>query len=274
MLTDIKYILGHNPLFPAFRLKQPEQALEITDRALNFLNVDEGVYQIGYNGKAFCFDNELGVHKVFLHAFEFADRLVTNVEYAEFIQDGGYRSHQLWLADGWDWVNQNEISKPLYWHKIDNEWHEYTLYGLKTLEPNQPVTHISFYEADAFAKWKSKRLLTEFEWEVAAMTYNGPQLEPNFLSSGSSLHPQPASECVQMAGDCWQWTNSAYLPYPYYKQAAGAVGEYNGKFMINQMVLRGGSCATPASHYRHTYRNFFQPDKRWQFTGIRLGGTR
>ncbi len=240
-LTDLKYILGINPLFPIFNKSLLQE--KITQPA-NWITVEEGVYEIGYKGDDFCYDNELGVHKVYIHEFEIADQYVTTGEYLEFMLEGGYTDYRHWLSEGWGWVNEYEIEAPFYWHKKDSKWFRYTLGGLQPVDPDEPITHISLYEADAFARWKGMRLPTEFEWEVAS-----PQLNHGLL---------------------WEWTNSAYLPYPGYQKAPGAIGEYNGKFMINQMVLRGGSVTSPPGHVRPTYRNFFHPDKQWQFTGIRL----
>ncbi|GIU82617.1 MAG: ergothioneine biosynthesis protein EgtB [Acidobacteria bacterium] len=243
LLTDLKYILHQNPLFPAY--KEDFAPEEITEsQKPDFVVIEQGVYEIGFSGKGFCFDNELGRHKVFLHDFSIRNTLVTNAEYLEFMEDGGYRNFNLWHSEGWDWINQNRIEAPLYWHKIDGEWFNFTLSGLRKIKPEAPITHVSFYEASAFAEWKGMRLPTEFEWEVASDLFNW--------------------------GLRWEWTNSAYLPYPFFKKLPGAVGEYNGKFMVNQMVLRGASIATPTDHSRKTYRNFFHPHLRWQFTGIRL----
>jgi ergothioneine biosynthesis protein EgtB len=269
LLTDLKYILGHNPLFPKYKIDLNSNSA--SNSKLDFLSIQAGVYEIGYQGSDFCFDNELGLHKVYLHPFKIANRLITNAEYLEFMEAGAYQKFQYWLGAGWDWVRQNQVKSPLYWHLIDNQWFNYTLSGLQKVNLDEPVTHISFFEADAFARWAGKRLPTEFEWEIACQ-----QLEPSIpqmanLLEMNSLQPIPALKInYQFYGDCWEWTNSAYLPYPYYKQAEGALGEYNGKFMINQMVLRGGSCVTPISHIRPTYRNFFHTHERWQFTGIRL----
>ncbi|MGK7397623.1 MAG: ergothioneine biosynthesis protein EgtB [Candidatus Cyclobacteriaceae bacterium M3_2C_046] len=269
LVTDIKYILGHNPLFPAYHQKENVEAT-IIDKA-NYSEVKEGVYDIGYQGHGFHYDNELGVHKVYIHPFRFSDRLVTNQEYQEFIKDGGYKKFNFWLSEGWEWVKENQKNAPLYWHKVNDTWHQYTLHGLQKLNPAEPVTHVSFYEADAFAAWKGQRLLTEFEWEVAVKQYyQEDQIRGNFVDQ-AIIHPQPhQSGSFQFFGDAWEWTASAYRPYPHYKKPEGAIGEYNGKFMINQMVLRGGSCATPQDHIRPTYRNFFHPHLQWQFTGIRL----
>lgn len=267
LYTDIKYILGHNPLLPAYTT-MPN--IKSNLRKENYVEVREGIYEIGYTGNGFCFDNEKGVHKIFLHAFHYMDRLITNAEYLEFMDAGGYSNPLLWLAEGWDWVKMNNIKSPMYWYYMDNDWHHYTLGGQKKIDHYAPVTHISFYEADAYARWAGKRLLTEFEWEVACkLKHAGIPGEANFADQGI-LEPQSSSH-DQLFGDVWEWTNSAYLPYPWYKQEKGALGEYNGKFMINQMVLRGGSCVTPRDHIRSTYRNFFHADERWQFTGIRLG---
>lgn len=267
LLTDIKYILGGNPLFPALQSSSFETST--CDLTENYLAVAEGIYTVGYEGNDFHFDNEKGVHKVFLHAFRCQDRLITNKEYLEFILAGGYQDVNLWLAEAWDWVKVNGIVAPMYWHLIEGEWYHFTLHGLQKIDLYAPVTHVSFYEAEAYARWRGKRLLTEFEWEVACKMYN-PKAEGTFLESQSYAPKTRNGNYPQFLGDVWEWTNSSYLPYPYFTKAAGAIGEYNGKFMINQMVLRGGSCATPQSHVRNTYRNFFQTNLRWQFTGIRL----
>ena len=242
-LTDLKYTLSINPLFPAYREGfAPEEIIESNESA--FIELKEDVYEMGFEDGGFCFDNELSRHKVYLNDVSISDRLVTNAEFVEFIDAGGYRDFRFWHSEGWDWVGREEIKTPLYWHKQNGEWMHFTLGGLRPLSMDAPVCHISFYEAAAFAEWKGMRLPTEFEWEAV---------------SGSMDW-----------GKRWEWTNSAYLPYPGFSKAPGAVGEYNGKFMINQMVLRGSSVATPAGHSRPTYRNFFHPHLRWQFTGIRL----
>lgn len=242
LLTDIKYILGHNPLFPAYtkdKLSEKESR-----NSAGMIHFSEGIYEIGFQGEGFCFDNELGRHQVFLQDFEIAIHGVTNEEYLEFIESGGYSDFKYWHAEGWDWVKENNAQSPLYWHSIDGEWMQYTLNGLQPLNLEEAVCHVNFYEASAYAAWKGMRLPTEAEWEVAS-----GQLD---------------------WGDRWEWTGSAYLPYPGFKKEIGAVGEYNGKFMINQMVLRGASEATPSGHSRNTYRNFFHTRLKWQFTGIRL----
>jgi len=239
---DIKYILGHNPLFPSYALKNIEQKLEMG--ADGWIDFKEGVYEIGYQGDQFHFDNELGRHKVYIQNFSIATRLVSNAEYLEFIQAGGYQDFNLWHAEAWDWLKETGIQSPLYWYEINGQWHRYSLSGLEVLKPHSPVSHISYYEASAYAQWKEMRLPTEFEWEVA-----------------SAKIPW---------GKLWEWTESAYLPYPGFSKAPGALGEYNGKFMVNQKVLRGASVATPANHSRNTYRNFFHPNLRWMFSGIRL----
>ena len=245
LATDIKYILGHNPLFPTYtELVNPAEPGSAAD---GFVVIGENMYDIGYNGGGFCFDNELGCHQVFLPGFKIAKRLVTNAQYLEFIHDGGYRKHEHWHAEGLNWVRTHHISAPLYWHWIDDQWQYYSATGMQPLEPDEAVTHISYYEASAFAAWKGFRLPSEFEWEAACRQFKW--------------------------GDRWEWTGSAYLPYPGFVRAAGAVGEYNGKFMVNQMVLRGASIVTPPGHSRPSYRNFFHPHLRWQYTGIRLAKT-
>ncbi|MBX9853459.1 MAG: ergothioneine biosynthesis protein EgtB [Cytophagaceae bacterium] len=268
LLTDIKYILGNNPLFPEYkRIMQPVQD---EAKELRFIEIPEGMYEIGCenNCENFSFDNEQPLHKTFVPHFKIADRLVTNGEYLEFINDGVYKDFRFWLMEGFELVKSFNWEAPLYWIKKQGEWYEYTLGGLQKLNLNNPVTHISFYEADAFSKWAGKRLPTEFEWEAAAKYLNANHDKGNFAESGL-FHPVPEKE-MMLLGNAWQWTYSPYHPYPGYAQEEGALGEYNGKFMINQMVLRGGSCATPKDHTRVSYRNFFHPDKKWQFTGIRL----
>ncbi|MEO7211732.1 ergothioneine biosynthesis protein EgtB [Mucilaginibacter sp.] len=243
LLTDIKFILGNNPLFPAYSHEYVTPKVEEAEDK-TFIKLDEGVYEIGFEGEGFAFDNELNRHKVYLNAFEISPVLVTNAEYLEFIDAGGYHDFRHWHAAGWDWVNTNKIEAPMYWHQIDGEWHYYTYHGLEPLHLHETLCHISYYEAYAYASWKSMRLPTEFEWEAAATQFNW--------------------------GSRWEWTESSYLPYPGFAKAPGAIGEYNGKFMVGQKVLRGASEVTSPNHSRITYRNFFQPELRWQFTGIRL----
>ncbi len=240
--TDIKFILGHNPLFPALLEKDIDEDNDRSDGG--FVKMPAGIYDIGFEGEGFCFDNEKARHKVYLNDFGISTSLVTNEEYMAFIEAGGYENFVYWHAEGWDWVKSHQVRAPLYWHLIDGKWHYYTLAGLKELEPGKPVCHISYYEAVAYAAWKGLRLPTEWEWEASSEKFSW--------------------------GKRWEWMESAYLPYPGFKKAPGAIGEYNGKFMVSQMVLRGASVATPAGHSRKTYRNFFQPPLRWQFTGIRL----
>ena len=267
---DIKYILGNNPLFPVY-LSNKKNDTPSTAAQLGFLTVDEGIYTIGHGNNDFCFDNEKGVHQVFLHAYSVSDRLTTNGEYLEFMQDGGYKDFSLWLSEGWEWNKNEQIKAPLYWHLINNVWHQYTMFGLLPVDLNQPISHTNYYEASAFAKWKGMRLPTEFEWEVACKNHQPSIPLSANLSDLDNFGPvQPMDNNYQFYGDLWEWTSSSYLPYPYYATPEGALGEYNGKFMINQMVLRGGSFATPSDHIRSTYRNFFHPHLRWHFTGIRL----
>lgn len=270
LVTDIKYILGNNPFFPVYQEATELDPVEATTNS--WTTMEEGIYEIGHKDSGFCFDNELGHHKVYLQSFEISNQLVTNAEYMAFMDAGGYDQFQHWLSEGWEWVKDLETKAPLYWYKKEGAWWQYTLAGLKPIVPEAPVTHISYFEADAFARWKELRLPTEFEWEAACkQLYSGIPENGNFLES-NNFHPTTASkkDPLQFLGNVWEWTSSAYLPYPDYPRLKGALGEYNGKFMINQMVLKGGSCATSQSHIRPTYRNFFHPDKQWQFTGIRL----
>ncbi|NJB86136.1 ergothioneine biosynthesis protein EgtB [Lewinella marina] len=274
LLTDIKYILGSNPLYPIYQPREAESPPPVAHR---FLPVSGGRYSIGHAGGGFCWDNELSRHDVLLQDFGIGSRLVTNGEYLAFIRDGGYSRFELWQMEGIEWARTLEVKAPLYWYPEGDAWRQYTLNGgLVDIDPDLPVTHVSWYEADAYVRWAGARLPTEFEWEVACRQYEPqPDRDGNWVERGS-YHPTAArhADDHQLLGHCWEWTNSAYLPYPRYPRPEGALGEYNGKFMVNQMVLRGGSCATPLSHIRPTYRNFFQTDKRWQFTGIRLATDR
>ena len=269
MVTDVKNGLWTNPLRPAYRhIGERPRSTALTPQA-KWQSFPEGGYSAGFEGSAFAFDNEGPRHNVYLQPYRLASRLVTNREYLEFMRDGGYSKAILWLSDGWDCVRNNQWSAPLYWEQRDGEWWSYTIEGMQPLQLDGPVCHISYYEAAAFARWAGARLPGEFEWEIAARSC---PVAGNFLETGE-LHPRPddsSQPLAQMFGDVWEWTSSAYAPYPGFQPDAGAVGEYNGKFMCNQMVLRGGSCATPQSHMRATYRNFFPPQVRWQFMGIRL----
>ncbi|MXV53303.1 ergothioneine biosynthesis protein EgtB [Pedobacter sp. HMF7647] len=245
LLTDIKYILGNNPLFPAYDENyQFHNDRHSGNTFSDWITITEGIYEIGHNGQGFCFDNELSKHRVFLDTYHICAQPVTNKDYMAFILAGGYQDFRFWHAEGWDWVKTNEVKAPMYWHQINGAWYNYTLRGLVPVDPNGLLNHVSYYEASAFAAWKEMRLPTEFEWEVAADKLDW--------------------------GRRWEWTESAYLPYPGFKKAEGALGEYNGKFMVNQMVLRGSSDVTSPGHSRKTYRNFFHPHLRWQYTGIRL----
>ena len=280
LLTDIKFILGNNPLFPVYRPRTVTAPTVATPLSEAYVEVSADLYTVGFSGDGFHFDNEEGRHQVYLHDFRILNRLVTNEEYLAFMEDGGYQNYDLWLAEGWAYVNERNIKAPEYWHNIDGQWHHYTLHGLQPVDPQAPVTHVSYFEAEAYARWRGMRLPTEFEWEVACRRSGYDEdfhrLGTANLVESERYQPSPLQVAgtdliaAQMVGDVWEWTQSAYLPYPRYQRVRGALGEYNGKFMVNQMVLRGGSCATPESHMRITYRNFFQTDKRWQFTGIRL----
>jgi len=240
--TDLKYTFSVNPLYPAY--SEIAYCEDKNSGGSEFISLNEGLYEIGFSGNGFCYDNELSRHRVFLEAYEIQKNLVTNGEFIDFINDGGYDRFELWHDDALAWKEDNQISHPMYWQEIDGEWHQYTLAGLKKIQSDHILTHISYYEAFAFAQWKGLRLPTEFEWEAAADKFQW--------------------------GKRWEWTESAYLPYPGYKKASGAVGEYNGKFMVNQKVLRGASVVTSENHSRKTYRNFFHPQVGYQFNGIRL----
>ena len=268
LVTDIKYILGHNPLYPVYA-KALEATTTTAPGPLRFAPVAAGNYAVGYAGTDFCWDNEQSRHTVYLDDFEIAQRLVTNGEYLQFMEAGGYAAHSHWLSAGFAWTKTLEVPAPIYWYRRDGAWWQYTLGGLRELDLHAPVTHLSYYEADAYANWCGARLPTEFEWEVACGEYGNAPAAGNFLET-NQLQPQAPNGHAQFLGDAWEWTASAYLPYPRYPRYKGALGEYNGKFMIDQMVLRGGSCATPVSHIRPTYRNFFPAATRWQFTGLRL----
>ncbi len=277
-LTDHKFNLSLNPLRPVYRHDLHHDApTAAAPNKPKYLKFKQGVREIGYNGNSFHFDNELPVHMTFLHEYALRSTLVTNQEYLEFIEDGGYQRPELWLSDGWAVREERGWTAPLYWEQRDGEWWTFTLGGMRKVNPAEPVVHVSFYEADAFASWAGKRLPTEFEWENAARELNRvPDTGWDNLMDTGRLHPVADSgrtdgpPLSHLFGNVWEWTGSAYRPYPGYYPPDGAIGEYNGKFMSGQMVLRGGSCATPSDHIRASYRNFFHPDKRWQFSGIRL----
>ena len=272
MLTDVLHAFYTNPLRPAY-LEEPLAADSGgAAEPLRYLEFAGGLLDVGFSGNGFCYDNELPRHRIWLEPYSLANRLVTNGEYADFIADGGYTRSELWLSAGWDVLEQNRWKAPLYWNEVDSGWRIFTLRGEKRLEElkDAPVSQVSYFEADAYARWAGKRLPTESEWEFAA---DGKAVSGNLMDSGR-LRPARAEidgeQVGQLWGDCWEWTASAYLGYPGFEPLAGSLGEYNGKFMSGQMVLRGGSCATPQAHIRSSYRNFFQPETRWQFSGIRL----
>ena len=259
LMMDIKYILATNPSFPIYNkesLPKAEKMIESWD------TFDEGVYEVGHSGVDFAFDNEGPCHKTYIYPFSIRKNSVSNGEYLEFISRGGYSQPTLWLSEGWDWKNSESIKNPLYWVKKGEDWFEYTLHGLKPLDLDAPVTHISYFEADAFANWTGHRLPTEFELETYIKSSDS-----NYDSDHTLNHPTSSSD---KTGQVWFWTRSHYSPYPGFRTFDGTLGEYNGKFMCNQFVLKGGCVATPKSHYRHSYRNFFQPRQRWMFSGIRL----
>jgi ergothioneine biosynthesis protein EgtB len=280
LVTDIKHVFAQNPLHPVYRKPGAQVghlrsgAEDKSQTCPTFIDFQEAILEIGHDGRGFSYDNEGPRHRALVPAFSLATRLVTNGEYLQFMDDGGYGRPEFWLSLGWMTVNEPASGgweAPLYWQKLDGRWWNFTLSGMRPVDESEPVTHISHFEADAFANWAGARLPTEFEWERAAQDL---PMKGNFVESEhfhpAPVSPEPDEKLDQMYGDVWQWTRSAYLPYPGYHAAPGALGEYNGKFMSNQMVLRGASCATSRTHARLTYRNFFQPEKRWQFTGIRL----
>jgi len=266
IVTDIKHAFWTNPLRPAYVSTQSEPAGKTA--SMEWIEFAGGINQIGHSGVGFSFDNETPRHGVLLAPFRLASRLVNNAEYMEFMEAGGYSKPELWLSDGWDQITAHGWKSPMYWEKTENSWQEFTASGMRALSPDGPVCHLSYYEADAYARWRGRRLPTEAEWEVAAADL---PIKGNFAES-NHFHPNANNGrgLSQMFGDTWEWTSSSYSGYPGYRQSAGALGEYNGKFMCNQFVLRGGSCATPQSHIRATYRNFFPPHSRWQFMGVRL----
>ncbi len=272
LLTDLKHAYGTNPFRPALTDEGPAGGL--AEPNLRFIEFSEGTYEVGAVGEGFAYDNEFPCHKRYLNAFRLANRPITNLEYLSFIHDGGYQDHRFWHSAAWDIIERERWEFPLYWERHDNSFMVYTLAGMRPLSPDEPVMHVSYYEAAAYARWAGRRLPTEFEWEVAAARY-GHRNEGHFLEDGY-FHPYAtdrsteSSEMHNLLGNVWEWTTSSYEPYPGYVQPDGALGEYNGKFMSNQMVLRGGSAVTPRSHIRTTYRNFFPPEKRWQFSGFRL----
>lgn len=270
MLTDILALFAANPLRPSYRPARP-QMRAAPPEALHWIEFPDGIRQVGSDGESFAWDNETPRHAQLIDAFRIADRPIANAEWLEFIADGGYRTPTLWLSDGWAAVEREGWRAPLYWELRDGEWLSMTLEGLQPVALDAPVAHVGFYEADAYARWAGKRLPSEFEWEIAA---RDAPAEGNLMSSGALRPLAPMDKWSgrprQMFGDVWEWTGSAYLPYPGYRQPRGALGEYNGKFMCDQHVLRGGSCVTPAGHVRATYRNFFYAHQRWQFSGARL----
>ena len=283
MATDLKHAFSFNPIAPAWT-KRPDPLGPAA--AQRWVRISGGIHQIGHDPDhapdplSFYFDNETPQHKVYLEDFELARRPVTCGEYLQFMEDGGYRNVNLWLSDGWAWRRDHDIQSPMYWRQEDGQWYLQTLGCWREVDPDEPICHISFYEAAAFALWAGARLPTEAEWEVAAGSISSDSIEEGHFSGCNRYHPASSPDLnaeheasrplVQLFGDIWEWTASSYSPYPGFKPVAGAIGEYNGKFMANQMVLRGGSCATPTGHIRNTYRNFFYPPDRWQFSGLRL----
>ncbi|HEY6512228.1 MAG TPA: ergothioneine biosynthesis protein EgtB [Burkholderiaceae bacterium] len=281
LLTDIKHVLSCNPLAPVYRPSWP--LATVAPLAMDWIGVAGGAVEIGHHGAGFAFDNESPRHPQHLQAYALANRLVTHGEWAEFVADGGYAEPRWWLSAGWDWVRQQRIDAPLYWQRDgDHGWASFTLHGLVPIDPHTPIAHVSYFEADAYARWVSAnrsacrgaRLPTEAEWEHAARPHAAAAIAAGNFVESQALHPMPVARIAggmrQLFGDAWEWTSSSYQSYPGFRAWDGAVGEYNGKFMVNQYVLRGGSCATPRSHIRASYRNFFPTDARWQFSGVRL----
>ncbi len=274
LLTDIKHAFSMNPSRPAYARRWPLSS--IAPQPVAWHGYDGGLVEHGFDTTQgdFAFDNETPRHSVYLAPFELSTRLVTNGDFLAFMKDGGYQRPELWLSLGWEWVQAGQHSLPLYWEQLDDSYQNYTLQGMVDVDPNTPACHLNYFEADAFARWSNARLPTEFEWEFAASQLAKPEPNGNFVER-AAFHPLPlqhgnSEHPSQMFGDVWEWTQSNYNPYPGYKPWEGLVGEYNGKFMCNQFVLRGGSCATSQSHIRASYRNFFSPDARWQFSGLRL----
>lgn len=274
LLTDVLYLFAQNPLSPAVWLSRRERRVSNSSDGFEWIRGAEGVAELGHEGSGFAFDCELPRHRTWLSRHALGSRLVTNAEWMEFVRDGGYKTPELWLSDGWAWVSQNRIEAPLYWRASSSHEDHFEQFGLSGLRPiwtDSPVCHVSYYEADAFARWAGARLPTEAEWESAAQSVD--PLVGNFLDRPGAVAPHPAAAgdgLQQLFGDVWEWTASAFLAYPGFRPAPGAIGEYNGKFMSGQFVLKGGSCATPRGHARASYRNFFYPHQRWQFTGVRL----
>ncbi|WP_343526151.1 ergothioneine biosynthesis protein EgtB [Sphingomonas sp.] len=266
-VTDILHLFSENPLEPALYPPAPKAPVIMPD-PIGWIEGRAGIARIGHDGQGFAFDCEGPSHDVLLHPHAIADRTITNREWMQFIADGGYRDSRLWLSDGWAWVKAEGIVAPLYWEDRDGGWTRFGLDGRRAIDPAAPVTHVSFYEADAFATWAGARLPTEMEWEAAAASHD--PAGGNQMEAGGAVEPRPSGGGPAFFGDVWEWTGSAYRPYPGFRAVEGAVGEYNGKFMNGQFVLRGGSCATPRGHARASYRNFFYPHQRWQFTGVRL----
>ncbi len=266
-VTDILHLFSENPLEPALFAPEPKAPVAMPG-PIGWIEGRAGIVEVGHDGQGFAFDCEGPRHQALLHPHALADRTVTNAEWTTFIEDGGYRDPRLWLSDGWAWVKGEGIAAPLYWEERDGGWTRFGLDGRRAIDPAAPVTHVSFYEADAFATWAGARLPSEFEWEAAAAAHDASG--GNQLDGAGAIEPRPSPGGPAFFGDVWEWTGSAYRPYPGFHPVEGAVGEYNGKFMNGQFVLRGGSCATPRGHARACYRNFFYPHQRWQFTGVRL----